>query len=161
QEMVQRNRRDGRLAFTTDLARAVAPAQLIFIAVGTPQDEEGGADLRNVWSLAGHLAEHLTPDKVVVIKSTVPPGTNLEFTNRLNKKVRFPAQVASNPEFLKEGAAIDDFMKPDRVVVGVRSAEVAELLRELYTPFLRTERPFLAMSPESAEMTKYVANAML
>jgi UDPglucose 6-dehydrogenase len=160
-ELVRRNRRDGRLSFTVDLAQAVAPAQLIFLAVGTPQDDAGGADLRNIWTLADHLAEHLTPDKIVVIKSTVPPGTNREFAQRLSRRIGFSASVASNPEFLKEGAAIDDFMKPDRVVVGVRAAEMADVLREIYTPFLRTERPFLVMSPESAEMTKYVANAML
>jgi UDPglucose 6-dehydrogenase len=161
QELVKRNRRDGRLAFTTDLALAVKPAEIIFIAVGTPQDEDGGADLRNVWDLADKLAAHLTPEQLVVVKSTVPPGTNQELTRKLSDRSGFAAKVASNPEFLKEGAAIDDFTKPDRVVVGVRSSESAETMRELYTPFLRTERPFLVMSPESAEMTKYVANAML
>src|SRR5204862_3188184 len=103
----------------------------------------------------------LTGPKVVVIKSTVPVGTNRALAERLAQKTRHAVDVASNPEFLKEGAAIDDFMKPDRVVVGVRQPEVGEVLRELYAPFLRTEHPFLTMSPESAEMTKYVANALL
>jgi len=160
-ELVQRNVREGRLRFTTDLAAAVAPAQLIFIAVGTPQGKDGGADLSNVWAVGDALAAAVTGPKVVVIKSTVPVGTNRQLAERLAAQTPQRLDVASNPEFLKEGAAVDDFMKPDRVVVGARRPEVAEVLRELYAPFLRTERPFLVMSPESAEMTKYVANAML
>ncbi len=161
QELVQRNRREGRLNFTTDLARAVGRAQLIFIAVGTPQAADSSADLSSLWVLADSLAEHLDEHKVVVIKSTVPVGTNAAMLERLRARTRNHVEVASNPEFLKEGAALDDFMRPDRVVVGVRRQEAAELLRELYGPFLRTERPFLIMSPESAEMTKYAANALL
>jgi UDPglucose 6-dehydrogenase len=160
-ELVQRNRREGRLNFTTNLGRAVQPAQLVFIAVGTPQGADGGADLTNLWSLADALTEHLNAPKIVVIKSTVPVGTNRILGQRLAARARQPVDVASNPEFLKEGAAVEDFMKPDRVVVGVRRPPAAEVLRELYAPFLRTERPFLVMSPESAEMTKYTANAML
>jgi UDPglucose 6-dehydrogenase len=161
QELVQRNRREGRLNFTTDLNKAIQPAQLIFVAVGTPQAADGSADLSNLWTLADRLAECLTGPKTVVIKSTVPVGTNRALAERLAAHTRHRVEVASNPEFLKEGAALDDFMKPDRVVVGVRRPETAEALRELYGPFLRTERPFLIMSPESAEMTKYAANAML
>jgi UDPglucose 6-dehydrogenase len=161
QELVQRNRREGRLNFTTDLARAVAPAQLIFIAVGTPQATDGSADLSNLWTLADALAEQLDEHKRVVIKSTVPVGTNAAMLERFRARAGTNVDVASNPEFLKEGAALDDFMRPDRVVVGVRRQEAAEVLRELYNPFLRTERPFLVMSPESAEMTKYAANALL
>jgi UDPglucose 6-dehydrogenase len=156
-ELVQRNRREGRLQFTTDLAAGVRSAHFIFVAVGTPQGRDGSADLSNLWAVADALARHLQLKQIVVIKSTVPVGTNAAFARRLGK----PIDVASNPEFLKEGVAVDDFMKPDRVVVGVRRPEVGELLRELYAPYLRTERPFLVMSPESAEMTKYVANAML
>src|SRR5205823_523227 len=111
--------------------------------------------------VADGMAPHLKADAVVVTKSTVPVGTNRQLGDRLKLKAGRAIDVASNPEFLKEGAALDDFMKPDRVVVGVRRPEVAETLRELYSPFLRTEHPFLVMSPESAEMTKYVANAML
>jgi UDPglucose 6-dehydrogenase len=159
-ELVQRNRREQRLSFTTNLAAGVADAQIIFIAVGTPQGPDGAADLANLWSVADLLAQHCQGPKIVVIKSTVPVGTNRALADRL-AKAKGPIDVASNPEFLKEGAAVDDFMKPDRVVVGVRRPEVAEVLHELYSPFLRTERPFLTMSPESAEMTKYVANAML
>jgi len=159
-ELVQRNRRELRLSFTTDLAAGVADAQIVFIAVGTPQGPDGAADLNNLWSVADDLAQHCQGQKIVVIKSTVPVGTNRALAERLAKANR-NFDVASNPEFLKEGAAVDDFMKPDRVVVGARRPEVAEVLKELYAPFLRTERPFLVMSPESAEMTKYVANAML
>src|SRR5262249_22065977 len=152
----QRNRREGRLTFTTDLARGVGPAQLVFIAVGTPQGDDGSANLTNLWAVADALGDHVNGPKVVVVKSTVPVGTNRALAERLAARTRQPVDVASNPEFLKEGAAVEDFMKPDRVVVGVRRPEVAAVLQELYAPFLRTERPFLVMSPESAEMTKYV-----
>lgn len=160
-ELVQRNTRELRLSFTTDLVGTVKNAQLIFIAVGTPPTSSGGADLSAVWAVGEAMAPHLRSDAVVVVKSTVPVGTNRQLMERMAKKAGRPIECASNPEFLKEGAAIDDFMKPDRVVVGVRSPEVGQKLHELYSPFLRTERPFLVMSPESAEMTKYVANAML
>ena len=160
-ELVQRNCRELRLSFTANLAAAVQNAQMVFIAVGTPQGDSGAANLDNLWAVGDALAPQLKPSSVVVIKSTVPVGTNAQLTQRMTQKAGRPIEVASNPEFLKEGAAIDDFMKPDRVVVGVRRPEVAERLQELYAPFLRTEHPFLVMSPESAEMTKYVANAML
>jgi UDPglucose 6-dehydrogenase len=160
-ELVRRNRREGRLTFTTDLAQGIAAAQLVFIAVGTPQSADGAADLTNLWAVADALAEAVNGPKIIVIKSTVPVGTNRTLAERLATRTPHAVDVANNPEFLKEGAAVDDFMKPDRVVVGVRRPEVAETLRELYAPFLRTERPFLVMTPESAEMTKYVANAML
>ncbi len=160
-ELVQRNAREGRLRFTTDLGEAVGPAQVVFIAVGTPQAADGAADLASVWAVGDALADVLNGPKVVVVKSTVPVGTNRRLAERMAAKARVPFDVASNPEFLKEGAAVDDFMKPDRVVVGARRPEVADVLHELYAPFLRTEHPFLVMSPESAEMTKYVANAML
>ncbi len=160
-ELVQRNNREQRLTFTADLASGVQAAQLVFIAVGTPQGPSGEANLSNLWAVGDALAKRLPPDCTIVIKSTVPVGTNAQLCQRLSEQAGRPIDVASNPEFLKEGAAIDDFMKPDRVVVGVRQPETAALLQELYAPFLRTERPFLVMSPESAEMTKYVANAML
>ncbi len=160
-ELVQRNRREGRLHFTTDLHAGVGPAQVVFIAVGTPQSADGSADLSTVWAVADALASAIAGPKIVVIKSTVPVGTNRGVAERLAARNKQTIDVASNPEFLKEGAAIDDCMKPDRVVVGVRRPEAAEVLHDLYAPFLRTERPFLVMSPESAEMTKYVANAML
>jgi UDPglucose 6-dehydrogenase len=160
-ELVVRNHRDGRLSFTTSLARGIADAEMVFIAVGTPQGDDGGADLRGVFAVGREIAANLSAPKIVVIKSTVPVGTNAELARIMAEVTDVPFQVANNPEFLKEGAAIDDFTKPDRVVVGVRTKEVAERLHELYKPFLRTERPFLVMTPESAEMTKYVANCML
>jgi UDPglucose 6-dehydrogenase len=160
-ELVHRNHRDGRLRFTTSLAEGMAEAELVFIAVGTPQGEDGGADLRGIWAVGQAIAENLDSPKIIVIKSTVPVGTNAELARRMAEVTDVPFDVANNPEFLKEGAAIDDFNKPDRVVVGVRRAEVGERLRELYEPFLRTDHPFLVMTPESAEMTKYVANCLL
>jgi UDPglucose 6-dehydrogenase len=160
-EMVAHNAEAKRLSFTTDLGSAVSTAQLVFLAVGTPSSDDGSADLSALWRVVDDIAPHLRTDAVVVTKSTVPVGTNSEINSRLEKRTGRACDVASNPEFLKEGAAIDDFLKPDRVVVGVRRPEVAEVLRELYSPFLRTEKPFLVMSPESAEMTKYVANALL
>ena len=160
-ELVQRNRREQRLSFTTDLSTATRDATLIFIAVGTPPAADGAADLANLWAVGDALASTARPGAIVVIKSTVPVGTNAKLMSRISARAGRPIEVASNPEFLKEGAAVDDFMKPDRVVVGVRSREAGDALQELYAPFLRTERPFLVMSPESAEMTKYAANAML
>jgi UDPglucose 6-dehydrogenase len=160
EELVRRNIREERLAFTTDLAEGVRKARIIFIAVGTPQAENGSADLKTVFAVAKSLAAVIETPKIVVVKSTVPVGTNAKVAEIL-KASKCRVDVASNPEFLKEGAAIDDFTKPDRVVVGVRDVSVAEELNDLYRPFLRTERPFLVMSPESSEMTKYVANAML
>ena len=160
-ELVHRNQRDGRLSFTTDLSEGIAEAEIVFIAVGTPQADHGGADLSGVWAVGRQVAECLRSPKTVVIKSTVPVGTNGELARRMSEVTRIPFDVASNPEFLKEGAAIEDFNKPDRVVVGVRKPEVGDRLHALYAPFLRTDRPFLVMSPESAEMTKYVANCLL
>jgi UDPglucose 6-dehydrogenase len=167
-ELVVRNRREGRLLFTTELAAPARAARLIFIAVGTPQSTDGDADLSSIWAVTDALAAILKEgppgppgSKIIVMKSTVPVGTNRGIRDRLEAAGCQHVDVVSNPEFLKEGAALDDFMKPDRVVVGVRRPEAGEVLRELYNPFLRTERPFLAMSPESAEMTKYAANAML
>lgn len=160
-ELVQRNLNAGRLSFTTDLAGAVKGARLVYLAVGTPQANSGAADLRALRSVVNDIAPHLTDDAIVVIKSTVPVGTNHETYETLCKLTDRDVDVASNPEFLKEGAAIADFTKPDRVVAGVRRQEVADVLQELYDPYLRTDHPFLVMSPESAELTKYVANAML
>ncbi|MEN6498294.1 MAG: UDP-glucose/GDP-mannose dehydrogenase family protein [Thermoguttaceae bacterium] len=160
-ELVQRNVESGRLRFTTDLPAATAVARLVFLAVGTPAADDGNVDLSALWAVVDAIAPDLPPEAIVVLKSTVPVGTNAAVTARLEKLTSRRCDVASNPEFLKEGAAIDDFMKPDRVVVGVRREEVLEVLQDLYQPYLRTDKPLLAMSPESAEMTKYVANALL
>jgi len=161
EEMVQYNHSAGRLVFTTDLAAAVKPAEVIYLAVGTPQGDDGAANLSALWAVVQGIAPHLREDAVIVTKSTVPVGTNAKIYAMLQELTGRDCDVASNPEFLKEGAAIDDFEKPDRVVVGVRNQRTAEVLRQLYEPFLRTEHPFLVMTPESAEMTKYVANALL
>jgi UDPglucose 6-dehydrogenase len=160
-ELVLRNAKAGRLTFTTECKQAVASAKCVFIAVGTPQREDGSANLSGLWSVVEAVAPDLAPGAIVVIKSTVPVGTNRLVAERLRELCGREVDVASNPEFLKEGAAIDDFTKPDRVVVGVARPEVADTLRELYKPYLRTENPFLVMGLESAEMTKYVANCML
>jgi UDPglucose 6-dehydrogenase len=160
-ELVSRNLAAARLHFTTDLAAAVKPARLVFLAVGTPPSSDGSADLSAMWKVVDSIAPHLRNDAIVITKSTVPVGTAARIEARLKELTRRDCDVASNPEFLKEGAALDDFQKPDRVVVGVRRPEVGEMLRNLYAPFLRTEKPFLVMSPESSEMTKYVANALL
>ena len=161
EELVVRNAKAGRLVFTTDTAAAIRTAQVVYLAVGTPPSADGSADLSSLWKVVDSIAPHLDPEAVVVTKSTVPVGTCAGIEARLKERTGRDCRVASNPEFLKEGAAIDDFQKPDRVVVGVRSADVADILRRLYMPFLRTEHPFLVMSPESSEMTKYVANSLL
>ncbi len=160
-DMVAHNLSVKRLTFTTNLAAAVTPAEIVYLAVGTPQGANGSADLSALWKVVQGIAPLLHKDAVVVTKSTVPVGTNARIFAMLKELTGRECEVASNPEFLKEGAAIDDFIKPDRVVVGVRSERAADVLRQLYEPFLRTEHPFLVMTPESAEMTKYVANALL
>ena len=160
-ELVERNAESQRLLFTTDTAAGVKPAEVVYLAVGTPQGPDGAANMSAMWAVVKAIAPHLREDAIVVTKSTVPVGTNATIFGMLKELTGRECDVASNPEFLKEGAAIEDFMKPDRVVVGVRRPEVAETLHMLYKPFLRTEKPFLSMSPESAEMTKYVANALL
>jgi len=160
-EMVLRNAQAGRLEFTTNTGEAVAAADVVYLAVGTPQDEAGAADLTALFAVGQAVAPHLREETLVVTKSTVPVGTNARMKHLLKAETGRDCHVASNPEFLKEGAAIDDFTKPDRVVVGVHRQEDADILYKLYKPFLRTDKPFLVMSPESAELTKYVANALL
>ncbi|WP_417378516.1 UDP-glucose dehydrogenase family protein [Gimesia sp.] len=161
EEMVKRNTKARRLLFTTSYDETIPDAKCIFIAVGTPQKEDGSANLDSIWKVAESLAPLLAEDSIVIIKSTVPVGTNRKLAEMLQELTGRVVDVASNPEFLKEGAAIDDFSKPDRVVVGVSRPEISDTLHELYKPFLRTEHPFLSMELESAEMTKYVANCML
>ncbi len=161
EEMVKRNTKARRLFFTTSYAEIIPDAKCIFIAVGTPQGADGSANLESLWKVAESLAPYLSEGAIVVTKSTVPVGTNRKLAEQLQSLTGRVVDVASNPEFLKEGTAIDDFSKPDRVVVGVSRPEVSAILHELYQPFLRTEHPFLSMELESAEMTKYVANCML
>ncbi len=162
--LVSRNLADGRLTFTTDVAAGVAAAEIIFIAVGTPPGEDGSADLQHVLAVAETIGRNMPadgPEKVVITKSTVPVGTAAKVREAIGKYTSRRVHVCSNPEFLKEGAAVQDFMKPDRVVVGVDSEYAKEKLSELYTPFVRTGNPILFMDLASAEITKYAANAML
>ena len=160
-DYIERNQRQGRLSFTTDIAGAIASADVVFIAVGTPPDEDGSADLRHVLAVAEQIGTHMKRELVVVTKSTVPVGTAAKVSAAVNKHATLPFHMCSNPEFLKEGAAIDDFMKPDRVVIGVESDHARSVMAELYSPFVRTGKPILFMDLPSAEMTKYAANAML
>jgi UDPglucose 6-dehydrogenase len=159
--LVQRNQAEGRLRFTTDVGAAVEHGRVVFVAVGTPPDEDGSADLQHVLSVARTIGQHMNECKVIVTKSTVPVGTAERVRAAIRAETRAPFHVCSNPEFLKEGAAIDDFMKPDRVVLGVDSEEAREIMTELYAPFVRTGNPLLFMDIPSAEVTKYAANAML
>ncbi|MBN2609727.1 MAG: UDP-glucose/GDP-mannose dehydrogenase family protein [Candidatus Fermentibacteraceae bacterium] len=159
--MIERNTVEERLVFTTDIARAVRESAIIFIAVGTPPDEDGSADLKHVLSVASDIATHMDGSRIVVNKSTVPVGTADLVRKQIQDRTKHPVHIVSNPEFLKEGTAIDDFMKPDRVVIGTDSEEVADTMKELYSPFVRTNNPVLVMSNRSAEMTKYVANSLL
>ncbi len=158
---VERNQRDGRLRFTTDVASAIGSAEVVFIAVGTPPDEDGSADLRHVLAVAGEIGKHMRRELVVVTKSTVPVGTAAKVAAAIGAHAQHSYHVCSNPEFLKEGAAVDDFMKPDRVVIGVETDHARSVMAELYAPFVRTGRPIIFMDIPSAEMTKYAANAML
>jgi UDPglucose 6-dehydrogenase len=160
-EMVPRNVAEDRLTFTTDLPGAVRVSDVIFIAVGTPQDEDGSADLRHVLEVARGIGRAMNGFKVVVNKSTVPVGTAAKVRETIAGLTKEPFAVVSNPEFLKEGVAVDDFLKPDRVVIGTDDPKVEELMRTLYEPFVRTGNPILVMDPASAELTKYAANAML
>ncbi|MBM4370183.1 MAG: UDP-glucose/GDP-mannose dehydrogenase family protein [Deltaproteobacteria bacterium] len=156
-----RNRQEGRLVFTTDTAAAVRRSEVIFIAVGTPPGEDGSADLRHVLAVARDIAAAMDGYRVVVNKSTVPVGTAERVAAEIAGLTSQPVDVVSNPEFLKEGAAISDFMMPDRVVIGASSERARRIMGELYAPFVRTGNPILFMDNRSAEMTKYAANAML
>lgn len=161
EDLVRRNQTEGRLTFTTDLASAVQSARVIFIAVGTPPGEDGSADLQHVLAVARGIGRFMNGPKVVVTKSTVPVGTAERVRAAIAAETAIEFHVCSNPEFLKEGAAIDDFMKPDRVVIGVDSDVARRTMAELYDPFIRTGNPILFMDIPSAEVTKYAANAML
>jgi UDPglucose 6-dehydrogenase len=165
-ELVLRNQAEGRLSFTTDVAAAVRTALVLFIAVGTPPGEDGSADLKHVLAVAREIGQQMEGFKIVVDKSTVPVGTADLVRESIQAELdrrEFPLEfdVVSNPEFLKEGAAIDDFMKPDRVVIGTDNVRTAEIMKELYDPFMRKNNRLIVMDIRSAEMTKYAANAML
>jgi UDPglucose 6-dehydrogenase len=161
EELVRANAKQGRLTFSTDVAAGVREALIVFIAVGTPMDEDGSADLQHVRRVADVIADNLNGYKVVVTKSTVPVGTGDIVREIIARKAQHKFAVVSNPEFLKEGAALQDFLKPDRVVIGTDDEEARKLMIELYAPFVRTEHPVLCMDLRSAEMTKYAANALL
>ncbi|HKA54077.1 MAG TPA: UDP-glucose/GDP-mannose dehydrogenase family protein [Candidatus Binatia bacterium] len=161
EELIRRNTADGRLRFTTDLATAVKAGMVCFIAVGTPSDSDGSADVRMVLQVAAEIARSMPGYRIVALKSTVPVGTADRVRETMAANTTHPFDVVSNPEFLKEGAAVDDFMKPDRVVIGGNSERALSLMKELYAPFVRTENPILVMDNRSAEMTKYAANAFL
>jgi UDPglucose 6-dehydrogenase len=161
EQMIARNVAEKRLHFTTDLQSTIQGSLINFIAVGTPPDEDGSADLSAVFSVAHAIGEAIDTYKIVVTKSTVPVGTTVKVKEILAQHTNHPFDVASNPEFLKEGNAIDDCMKPDRVVVGVDDVRVGEILKELYSPFVRTGKPILVMDVASSEMTKYAANGLL
>ncbi len=160
-ELVERNQREGRLFFTTDIPDAIADCEVIFIAVGTPPGEDGSADLQHVLSVANVIGRSITRDVIVVTKSTVPVGTAAKVSVEVAKNAKFKFHLCSNPEFLKEGAAVEDFLKPDRVVLGVDSSEARRTMTELYSPFVRNGQPIILMDIPSAEMTKYAANGML
>ena len=160
-ELIKRNTAHARLSFTTDMASAVRNADIIFIAVGTPPGADGSADLKYVLGVARKIGRFMNRYKVVVNKSTVPVGTGDKVRAAVASRTKHSFEVVSNPEFLKEGAAIEDFMKPDRVVIGAESPKAIQLMNELYAPFVRTGRPILVMDIRSAEMTKYASNAML
>ena len=159
--LVERNQKQGRLRFTTEVSSAIKQAEVIFIAVGTPPDEDGSADLRHVLNVADSIGKHMGREVVVVTKSTVPVGTAAKVQAAVAVHAKLPFHMCSNPEFLKEGAAVDDFLKPDRVVLGVDSDHARSVMAELYAPFVRTGKPIIFMDIASAEMTKYAANAML
>jgi UDPglucose 6-dehydrogenase len=159
--LVERNQAAGRLRFTTNVPEAVAASDVVFIAVGTPPDEDGSADLRHVLAVADAIGRHMTREMVIVTKSTVPVGTASKVAEAVSVNARHSFHVVSNPEFLKEGAAVDDFMKPDRVVLGAETDHARSVMAELYAPFVRTGKPIVFMDIPSAEMTKYAANAML
>ena len=160
-ELVRRNVEEQRLTFTTDVKLAVRQSKVIFIAVGTPQEEDGSPNIDQVINTAKSIAKAMNESKIIVTKSTVPVGTAERVAAIMKAETSHEVAVLCNPEFLKEGAAVDDFMKPDRVVLGGENSEAVEVLKELYDPFVRTGNPILVMDSRSAEMSKYGSNAML
>ncbi len=160
-EMLPRNVAEERLSFSTDLPSTVRASEVLFIAVGTPPDEDGSADMTHVLDVAEDVARSMNGRKIVVLKSTVPVGTAARVRQVIAGHTKQPFAVVSNPEFLKEGTAVDDFLRPDRVIIGTDDADVAALMHALYEPFVRTGNPILVMDHASAELSKYAANAML
>src|SRR5271167_35454 len=161
EELVRRNLKEKRISFTTDLAGAIGQSMVSFIAVGTPMSASGAADLNGVLGAAEAIARAASGYHIIAIKSTVPVGTNDRVREIIERAVSHRIDVCSVPEFLKEGSAVEDFMRPDRVVIGSTSEQATTILREVHGPFLRTDNPLLVMHPRSAELTKYASNAML
>ena len=161
EEIVKKNVEQDRLIFTTDIKTTVEKSKILFIAVGTPPQEDGSADLQHVLAVARDIGKYMNEFKVIVNKSTVPVGTAELVKNEVAKLTDHDFAVVSNPEFLKEGAAVEDFMKPDRVIIGTDNEEAAEIMKNLYAPFVRTGKPMIVMDNKSAELTKYAANSML
>jgi len=161
-ELIIRNRKEGRLSFTTNLKEAVVKSKLIYLAVGTPPKKDGSLDLSDVYHVAEDIGDAIRDDyKIIINKSTVPVGTARRAGEIIRKRTNAPFDVISNPEFLKEGNAVEDFMKPDRIIIGTDNPEVGKIMKDLYAPFVRTGNPIIVMSIESAEMTKYASNAIL
>jgi len=162
EELIERNLKEGRLRFTTDFDQAIQESEIIFIAVGTPSLPDGSADLSAVYQVARKIGKNLNGYKIIVTKSTVPVGTSDEIEKIIKQESGSDDfEVVSNPEFMKEGAAVEDFMKPDRVIIGTDSERAFEVMKQIYEPFVRTENPIIRMDRRSAEMTKYTANAFL
>src|SRR5882757_4733298 len=161
EELVRRNMKEGRLHFTTDVASAIAQSMVSYIAVGTPMSASGAADLTAIFKASEDIANAVTGYHIIAVKSTVPVGTNDRVREIVGRVAKHRVDVCSVPEFLKEGSAIEDFMRPDRVVIGSISDQASAILREIHSPFVRTDNPILEMDPKSAELTKYASNAML
>jgi UDPglucose 6-dehydrogenase len=159
-EIVKRNAQNGRLLFSTDLKSTVEKSKIIILCLPTPQSEDGSADLTHVLGVSEQIAGYLNEEKIIISKSTVPVGT-VENIRRIFEKGEYAVEVVSNPEFLKEGAALQDSLKPDRIIIGTRNKKTAEILTELYEPFVRTGNPIIVMDEKSAELTKYAANSFL
>lgn len=161
EELIKSNVAEGRLNFSDNLDKAVKDSLICFIAVGTPQNEDGAADLSNVYKVVENIAKAMNGYKIIVNKSTVPVGTAEKMTAFIKQYTQFDFDIVSNPEFLKQGAAVEDFLRPDRVIIGVNSNKVAQIMQELYTPFVKNGNPILVMDIKSAEMTKYASNSFL
>jgi len=160
-EIVEHNEKLGRLHFTTDLKYGLDNSLIVFLAVGTPPTQDGSADISAILAVTADIAEILTEYRIIATKSTVPVGTHKKVTDIIESKTKIPFDYISNPEFLKEGAAVDDFMRPDRIIIGTTNPEVQKIMKQLYSPFMRKTNRIIFMDPASAEMTKYAANTML
>src|SRR4030042_1885149 len=160
-DIVRNNEKAGRLIFTTDLKQAVDNSQIIILGVGTPSADDGSADISAVLEVCGKIAEYMKDYKIIVTKSTVPVGTHRIVTDLIKSKTKVRFDYVSNPEFLKEGSAVQDFMKPDRVIIGIDNPDVREVMKQLYAPFMRKGSRIVFMDSASAEMTKYASNVML